>query len=254
MSDNSNKRIGRGRLVADLVLRDQCNEVRGYPDIGEDPEFGATRELAYARDREGKTFNYVNTLPSGLLAVRVTLRGKNVVFGYFTPEKFMTALRYADMIAVRIWKYRRRDASPPHDGRLNFGSTALAEKDWERYAGTYGASIVKIFTRLEAMNIISDDQERYYTPRENSEKAMESFKEMLIAFRRAWSEREAAFDSMVGMMNRRLAGIEEKLAVFTRSVPALESRGVHAPDVVEVPLGDETDPNKMNVPPSDPWA
>lgn len=66
--------------------------------------------------------NFRNTIPRGNKAfgVRLFLGGKNRIIGLCS--RHIVACRFADMALRRFWVYRVRNAAPPIDADLNFGT------------------------------------------------------------------------------------------------------------------------------------
>lgn len=63
--------------------------------------------------------------------VRTCLAGGQRTFGFFKPDQYgrlAAAYRYADMVKMRFWPYKLRDAYKPSDGELNI-SAERAEND-----------------------------------------------------------------------------------------------------------------------------
>src|ERR1035437_9805603 len=57
--------------------------------------------------------------------IRMYIAGAQRTFGYYSNEKsgnLFPAFRYADMIRMHFWPYKRRDAYEPADGDLNISA------------------------------------------------------------------------------------------------------------------------------------
>lgn len=203
----------------------------------------------FLRDRMGDKFTYLVSYPDGTVSVRTEMLGRKIHFGYFKPENTFSAARYADMVAVRVWKFKHREAIPPHASKLNFNSHELAEDDWNDYSDTYGANITDVLDRLQELGLLKEN-EIVTPPRKASELIMDSaaeanrkLDEMAIQLK--------AQESLIQDLGKKLDALADRLTAGNLPAPLPNTL---PPYIGDAPLAPVVTCDNVTRNPQDAWA
>jgi hypothetical protein len=229
----------RGAVISDSTLRSITAELSSYPAFEEAPEHNATFQSA--RTVLMSSLKHVYPIPDRNPArppryfIRFMVQGRNIIFGYFDQSNFFSAARYADMVSWKIWQFRHRDALPPTASMLNFGSVALVSQDWETYEGTYGATINKLFSRLESTGRITRDADRFISPKRASELAMEATRTLVTDTRTQILAALAEYKQELFQLRQLVADLKKSQDVLADRLLAADIQ--HGPAALGLPLG-----------------
>lgn len=184
------------RYAKDPGLTQLANQLKeltftAAPDLESD----TSEKLEHLARGQGEyPFRLVYSMPNfRTWAVRLFLGGSVRTIGY--TDNLCAACRFADMAALRFWKYKIRGACEPLDANLNFG-VAQAKHDSLHEAPAF---------------LLLDKIENYLQPQLGDPKQVESERKEAKRARDSRRTVRSDFHELIGQLSDKIDRLEKKI-------------------------------------------